>query len=202
MTLLEAQTKASPEPRLDLAGGDVVVFPGAFPSQDADWYFSYLLARVSWRQDTFHIFGRTVRMPRLTAWYGEFSYTYSGIRNDPVRWTEELLDIKARVEKLAGHGFNGALLNLYRDGRDSVSWHNDDEREIGPEPVIGSVSFGATRCFQLRHKKSGERVSVELSHGDVLVMQGESQRHWQHQIPKTARPVGSRINLTFRWHEQ
>ena len=140
-------------------------------------------------------------MPRLTAWYGDFTYTYTGIVNKPAPWTPELLRIKARAEELAGEAFNGVLMNLYSSGRDSVSWHSDDERELGAEPTIASVSFGATRRFQFRRKDDHSRkAAINLHHGDVLIMSGATQQLWHHQIPKTAREIGPRINLTFRRH--
>jgi len=139
-----------------------------------------------------------VAIPRLTAWHGEKGYVYSGIRLEPAPWNEPLLELEAIAEELAWAPFNSVLLNLYRDGRDSVSWHADNEPGLGYNPVIASVSLGAQRRFQLRHRRSGARVSLDLPHGSCLIMAGATQHHWLHQLPKTARPVGPRINLTFR----
>jgi alkylated DNA repair dioxygenase AlkB len=150
------------------------------------------------------MFGREVTAPRLTAWFGDphASYVYSGVRHDPVPWTPTLADLRARVERATEHAFNSVLLNFYRDGEDSVSWHSDDEPELGAQPVIASLSLGATRVFQLKHKRRADlaRVDIELSHGSLLLMSGNCQSHWKHQIPKRrgrTRP-GPRINLTFR----
>ena len=138
---------------------------------------------------------------RLTAWYGDegAAYTYSGLKNTPVPWTGPILEVKRAVEPHCGVTFNSVLLNRYRSGQDSVSWHADDEPEFGKDPVIASVSFGETRAFQLKHKKRKElRASVELTHGSLLLMRGGTQENWLHQVPKTRRPVRERLNLTFR----
>jgi alkylated DNA repair dioxygenase AlkB len=180
---------------------DIDHLPGFIPSPDRDRLLVDLIGTTAWREDTFKIYGREVPVPRLIAWYGDpgREYGYSKIVMAPVPWTPALLDVKARVESAAGAGFNSVLLNYYRDGRDSVSWHSDDEPELGPAPVIGSVSFGATRKFQLRHRADrGRRYALDLTHGSLLVMRGPTQRCWQHQVPKTARAVGPRVNLTFR----
>ena len=141
----------------------------------------------------------------MTAWYGDAdaSYVYSGVRHDPIDWTASLTELRGHVEDEVGHQFNSVLLNLYRGGEDGVSWHSDDEPELGERPVIASVSLGAVRGFQLKHKSSADldRVDIELPHGSLLLMAGDCQRHWKHQIPKRRgrnRP-GPRINLTFRW---
>lgn len=147
------------------------------------------------------MYGRTVPIPRLTAWHGDDgkSYTYSGITMHPEPWTMPLLGVKAAVEAEVGEDFNGVLLNFYRGGSDSMAWHSDDEVELGSEPIIASVSFGATRKLQLRHKSRPDlRGEMELTDGSLLVMRGSTQTYWQHQVPKTSRPVGARINLTFR----
>jgi alkylated DNA repair dioxygenase AlkB len=178
--------------------GEVWSFERAIEAHDADRLFHDLHASIAWRQETATIMGRRVRVPRLTAWHGEAGYVYSGIRMSPMPWNAPLLELKAAAEACAGHAFNSVLLNLYRDGRDSVSWHADNEPGLGRNPVIASLSLGATRRFQLKHRQSGERVAIDLAHGSCLVMAGATQHHWLHQLPKTARPVGPRINLTFR----
>ena len=140
-------------------------------------------------------------MPRLTAWYGEPGavYTYSGLRNTPEPWTPELAEIRSDLERATGLAFNSVLLNRYRDGRDSVSWHADDEPELGPEPAIASVSFGAVRSFVLRSKVHRKREgSVMLEHGSLLIMKGRSQALLEHALPKDARVTDERVNLTFR----
>jgi len=179
--------------------GDVFLIEDALPPASADGLFATLLSALDWRSEVALVMGRRIALPRLTAWYGEAAYAYSGIQNEPAAWTTELLDIKAIAESCAGASFNSVLANLYRDGRDSVSWHADDEPSMGECPVIASVSLGAVRRFHLRHKvERTMRVAIDLPHGSCLVMAGTTQHHWLHQLPKTARPLGPRINLTFR----
>ena len=141
--------------------------------------------------------------PRLNAWYGDpgCRYGYSGTRFEPLPWTETLTDIKERLTATLGVAFNSMLANRYRDGRDSVAWHSDDEPELGRNPVIASVSLGATRRFTLKHKSRRDirPLAVDLTHGSLLVMSGPTQHQWLHQIAKTTRIVGERINLTFRY---
>jgi alkylated DNA repair dioxygenase AlkB len=187
--------------RLGLDGADVVIHRNYLEADEADRYFNVLRDEVEWKQEEALLFGKRQPIPRLTAWFGDSqgTYTYSGIKMTPTPWTEVLAEIRDRTGMVAETEFNSVLLNLYRDGQDSVGWHADDEPELGPEPTIGSVSLGATRRFHLRPKDGSlETVSVELHHGDVLVMRGPMQRAWQHQLPKTQRAVGPRINLTFR----
>lgn len=170
----------------------------ALAAPDADRLFDELIAGIDWRQEIARVMGRRVPIPRLTAWHGEAGYVYSGIRMTPAPWSPPLLEIKAIAEACAGQPFNSVLLNLYRDGRDSVSWHADNEPGLGRNPVIASISLGAMRRFHLKHRGSDQCVSLDLPHGSCLVMAGPTQHHWLHQVPKTARPVGPRINLTFR----
>ena len=187
--------------RLDLPDADVVLHPAFLPDERADRLFRELIDAVSWRQEVLRIHGKEVPVPRLSAWYGDpgTTYAYSRIRHEPNPWIAPLTEVRAVAERVADAPLNCVLANLYRDGADSVAWHADDEPELGPEPVIASVSLGATRRFQMRRRDdSMERVDLELAHGSFLVMRGVTQRHWVHQIPKTARPVGPRINLTFR----
>lgn len=186
---------------LEMQDAEVVLYPDFFATKEADVLFSALSETIAWRQDPIRIYGRVVDQPRLTAWYGNAgrSYTYSGIKMDPLPWTPVLLQIRRRIEAVAGVAFNSVLLNQYRNERDSVSWHSDDEPELGVNPVIASVSFGATRRFQFKHKHDPHlRATVDLTHGSLLVMAGPTQHYWKHQIPKSTRPHGSRINLTFR----
>jgi alkylated DNA repair dioxygenase AlkB len=146
------------------------------------------------------MYGKELLFPRLTAWYGDNdkSYTFSGITLRPNDWTEELFEIKNAIEKETIDKFNSVLLNLYRSGNDSISWHTDAEKELGINPVIASVSFGDVRKFQLKHKETKEKIEILLTHGSLLIMQGELQHFWKHQIPKTKKTVKERINLTFR----
>lgn len=191
----------SPAPSaFDLPDADVVFFPAFFSRDESDGLFDRLRSTTGWRQETIRMYGREHPVPRLTAWHGDPGrrYAYSGIELDPQPWTADLLEVKGRIEAVAGERFNSVLANLYRDGQDSVSWHSDDEPELGPRPTIGSVSFGATRRFQLRHKRLGVEHAVDLTHGSFLLMRGPTQRWWRHQVPKTSRDVGPRVNLTFR----
>jgi alkylated DNA repair dioxygenase AlkB len=183
-----------------LRDGCLEVWPGAFAPQQADDLFARLREELPWAQESLLIFGRRHAVPRLVSWHGDRGarYRYSGVVHEPAPWTAVLLAVRDRAEDLAGCRFNSVLANLYRGGRDGMGWHADDEPELGPEPVIASVSLGATRRFRLRHRTSGETRTLELTHGSLLVMSGPLQRHWLHSVPKTARPVGPRINLTFR----
>lgn len=182
---------------------DVSIFRHLFKPDQSDRLFRDLLSQTNWRQENMRLYGKQVDLPRLTAWYGDSgkSYSYSGISMEPNPWTETLLEIKGRVEREAGVRFNSVLISLYQTGQDSLSWHQDDETELGQDPVIASVSFGGTRSFQFKHKAKKElnKVSIDLAHGSLLVMKGPTQRFWVHQIPKTSKPVNPRINLTFRF---
>jgi alkylated DNA repair dioxygenase AlkB len=187
---------------LDIPDAEVIFYHSYFSKEESDRIFQHLLAEVSWKQDKIKCYGKEVDLPRLTAWYGDIGkcYTYSNIVMNPLQWTPTLLSIKSRVEEVDKVSFNSVLLNLYRDGRDSISWHSDDEPELGKYPNIYSVSFGGERKFQFRHKfkKTLKKVELNLTHGSLLVMRGETQAYWQHQIPKTSKPVIARVNLTFR----
>jgi alkylated DNA repair dioxygenase AlkB len=186
---------------LNLPDADVRLYVGFFPAHLADRMLRELLETTDWRQDSFRLYGKDIPFPRLTAWYGDLgtSYVYSGITNVPLPWTPPILEVKRAVEPACGLTFNSVLLNRYRTGKDSVSWHADDEPEFGENPVIASVSFGGTRVFQLKHKKRKElKASIELTHGSLLVMRARTQANWLHQIPKTAKSVDERLNLTFR----
>lgn len=182
-------------------GLDLEVVRGALDPLRADAAFAALRAEVPWRQERLVMFGREVDVPRLEAWIADpgLSYTYSGVRHDPEPWNEELLAVRTMMDGIAGHSFNSVLCNLYRDGSDGVDWHADDERELGDEPIIGSLSLGASRRFDLRRVDDHSvRVSLELHHGDAVIMRGTTQALWRHRVPRTKRPVGERINLTFR----
>lgn len=153
---------------------------------------------LPWQQTQVRIYGRDVATPRLTAWQGTAAYTYSGARHAPAPWHPRVLELRDRLEVRTGAAFNTCLGNLYRDGRDSVAWHADDEAELGAEPVIASVSLGAARTFSVKPRRGPGRWSIALAAGDLLIMRGRSQADYLHAIPKTARPVGCRLNLTFR----
>jgi len=186
---------------LDLFQGEARLWPAAFAAPEADALFAELRDTVDWRQEAVLIFGQRRLVPRLVAWHGDpdARYTYSGTDHEPEPWLPALERIRDRVVALTGTQFNAVLLNLYRDGRDGMGWHADDEPELGPNPVIASVSLGAERRFCLRHRRRKDlKLDLPLPHGSLLCMGGATQHHWVHALPKTQRPVGERINLTFR----
>lgn len=195
-------TSAAGPLRLDMPDAEVLLYEHFFDEAESGRHFEALAGGVSWQQDDFTIHGKNIPVPRLTAWYGDDRkrYAYSGLTMYAQPWSTTLLQIKGRVEAEAGTRFNTALLNFYRDGRDSVQWHSDDEPELGSNPVIASVSFGATRVFRLKHETRKElaRVDIPLDDGSFLLMRGTTQHFWKHQVPKTAKPTGPRINITFR----
>ncbi len=182
--------------------GELKLFRSVWAAGKPDLFFDQLCHQTPWKQPEILIAGNRVKIPRLQAWYGDpgASYRYSGLLMQPLTWTDSLNQVKQRVEQVCEMHFNSALVNCYRNGNDSVGWHSDDESELGRNPVIASVSLGATRRFQLQHRSDSQRkFHVDLLHGDLLVMQGEFQHHWRHQLPKTKKQVGKRINITFRW---
>lgn len=158
-------------------------------------------SNIRWKQDHLKLYGKLIPLPRLTAWYGDpgAAYTYSGIKSEPNPWNAGLLHIKRRIEDAINSTFNCVLLNWYRDGQDSLSWHADDEKELGKNPVIASANFGESRDFQLRRNShQDQKITMPLRHGTLLVMRGELQQNWKHAVPKRAGIQGSRFNLTFR----
>jgi alkylated DNA repair dioxygenase AlkB len=158
-----------------------------------------LIADTAWRSEIVTVWGKQHPQPRLTAWQGEARYTYSGLTLDPLPFSALLLDIKDAVEAASGRRFNSVLLNYYRNGRDSMGMHSDNEPELGPEPAIASVSVGARRTFILKHKRSGQTVRLALTDGSLLLMSGTTQDNWFHGINKESRVDGPRVNLTFRY---
>lgn len=187
---------------LDMADADIIFYPYLFSQPESDYFFVELSKNINWKQESIMIYGKPVPIPRLTAWYGDGgkSYSYSKIAMNPEPWTHTLLKIKSEIESITGVNFNSVLLNLYRDGSDSVAWHSDDEPELGTNPVIASVSFSGTRRFVFKHKYKKElnKIEINLTHGSFLIMKGTTQHLWQHQVPKTTKSVQPRINLTFR----
>jgi alkylated DNA repair dioxygenase AlkB len=172
-----------------------------FSQEESTVLMQTLIANIAWKQETIQMYGKLLNTPRLTAWYGDNhkTYTFSGKRFEPLPWTPDLLLIKQRVEEAAGATFNSVLLNYYRNGNDSVAWHADDEPELGVNPVIASVSFGQARRFEVRHKKDRQqKYTVKLENGSLLLMKGDLQHNWEHQVPKSAKAIKERINLTFR----
>ncbi len=182
----------------EIADGGVLIYHAHFLSeQEADELFALLTERTPWKQET-GSFGRP--FPRLTAYHADagVSYTYSGVTHPASPWPDYLGEIRRRIEEASQAPFNSLLLNYYRHGDDSIGFHSDDEKELGRNPIVPSLSLGATRQFVLKHMKTKERLTFELTHGSLLIMAGSTQHHWQHAVPKTKKPVGERINLTFR----
>lgn len=186
---------------LDMPDAEVLFYADFFSIEESKSYFEILHKTIEWQQSEVNMFGKSIKVPRLTAWYGDEgnSYSYSGITHHPHTWTAKLQAIKTKVESVADITFNSVLLNLYRDGADSVGWHSDDEPELGENPVIASLSFGDTRQFQFKHKDDdSKRLSIDLTPGSLLLMCGATQHHWKHRIPKTKKEKSPRMNLTFR----
>ena len=164
------------------------------------WLLEHLHHELDWQQQEIRLFGRKMLQPRLSCWYGdrEAHYSYSGLQLRPLPWHPALLELRDLLQESLQFPFNSVLANAYRDGCDSMGWHADDEKELGPEPVIASLSLGSCRRFSLRSQVDRKTSSMLLGHGSLLLMRGKSQRNYNHSIPKTTRAVGLRINLTFR----
>ncbi|WP_299779849.1 alpha-ketoglutarate-dependent dioxygenase AlkB [uncultured Formosa sp.] len=186
---------------LNMKDAEVIYYPAFFSQTEADQLYHVLLNAIAWQQDDITIFGKTLPQPRLTALYAnnDKPYTYSGIQMTPYMFSETLSNIKSKIEIETHHNFTSCLCNLYRDGQDSNGWHADNEKELGKYPVIASVSFGAERMFHFKHKENAcLKQKITLNHGSLLLMKGGTQEHWLHQLPKTQKKIGQRINLTFR----
>jgi alkylated DNA repair dioxygenase AlkB len=168
--------------------------------QESQHYLERLLQTIEWRNDEVIIFGKQIITKRKVAWYGDAGrlYTYSHTTKLALPWTKELLELKTLAEKLTGSTFNSCLLNLYHSGEEGMSWHSDDEKELETNGAIASISFGAERKFVFKHKKTSQQVSLLLENGSLLVMEGATQIHWLHSLPKSAKIKAPRINLTFR----
>lgn len=180
---------------------DLALHPAFLGSATADAIFERLKTAIAWRQDAITLFGKTHPLPRLHQWYADpgLTYRWSGLAMEPLPWTADLLEVKQAIEDHVSHSFNSVLANLYRDGRDAMGWHSDDEPELGEHPVIASLSLGATRDFRLRHRSGkASPVTLALTHGSLLIMRGSTQHAWQHSLPRRARCQAERINLTFR----
>lgn len=185
-----------------LPEADIRYLPGWLPQGEADALLQVLLREVPWEVHRIRLFGRWVDSPRLSCWMGDADahYRYSGADFVPKPWPAVLLPVRERLQLACGGRFNSVLVNRYRNGRDSMGWHSDDEPELGDRPLIASLSLGAARRFLLRRRDDRARVAeYPLGHGDLLVMSGNSQCDYQHALARTARPMGERINLTFRW---
>jgi alkylated DNA repair dioxygenase AlkB len=187
-------------PTPPLSRGSLEYLPGFLAPPQAEQYLSRLWDELDWSQREIVLFGRRRLQPRLVAWYGDAgaSYRYSGLTLHPLPWHPALLEIREQLADCTDAIFNSVLANAYRDGSDSMGWHRDDEPELGPQPVIASVSLGAARRLLVR--EPGKRsLGLTLEAGSLLIMQGNFQRRYQHALPKTRRPVGLRINLTYRF---
>lgn len=177
-------------------GGCITYYEDFFNKGVADALYEYLEKKVPWKQEK----GKYAPFPRLTAWYSDpgLTYTYSGVTHEGIPWTDQLAKLRQRISNHSGVEFNSMLCNWYRDGKDSIGFHTDAEPELGTNPVIASVSLGATRQFIMKHMKTKEKLVFNLPHGSLLIMGGSSQHHWLHGVPKSDEEVGGRINLTFR----
>jgi alkylated DNA repair dioxygenase AlkB len=187
---------------IKIPDGKIIFHEGFFILEESHRLMQSLIKTIDWTQDEVIVYGKRHKIPRLNAWYGDEGKVmkYSGLSLEPKTWTKELLEIKSKIEEASGTKFNSCLLNYYRDGKDGMGWHQDNEKELGINPIIASVTFGETRPFQLKHisNKELKKVDIPLSNGSLLTMAGETQHYWKHQIPKTTKTLESRINLTFR----
>jgi len=191
----------SEEIKLKLPDCEISYFPCFLNSAKANSYFEIFKNTIPWQQDDIKVFGKVYPQPRLTALYGNNGkpYTYSNITMQSHQFSKEILEIKKDIETKIEVDFTTCLLNLYRDGKDSNGWHSDNEKELGKNPVIASLTLGQERYFHLKHRtEKNLKYKLLLEHGSLLLMQGETQHHWLHQIPKTSKPISERINLTFR----
>jgi len=185
--------------RIELPDAEVEYRAGFFVPDEAQALFDALRMEIRWERHRVRIRGREIECPRLSGWQGDATYAYSGLTLRPTPWTPGVAAVRRGIEAAVEETFNSVLANLYRDGADRLGWHADDEPELGPAPVIASASFGAPRRFLLRPKRGGgASVPIVLEPGSLLVMRGATQRNWMHCVPPTRRPVGPRINLTFR----
>lgn len=181
---------------------ELIYYPQFLNLEESYFFFEKLKTELNWQAEKIRLFGKEHWQPRLLAWYADHGvqYTYSGITHQPEFWSENLLNLKGIIENLTEITFNSVLANFYRNGADSMGWHSDDEKELGPEPVIASLSLGQERRFLFRPRKGifGQKKDFLLNSGSLLIMRGRTQEHFQHSVPKTAKVVGERINLTFR----
>ncbi|WP_373519024.1 alpha-ketoglutarate-dependent dioxygenase AlkB [Pricia sp.] len=201
MTSLQGNSGETNGILLNLPDSEITYFPIFFSQDKADTYFEHFKREVPWQQDDIKVFGKVHPQPRLTALYSNNGkpYSYSNVTMQPHDFTEALMEIKKKIESKTDVIFTTCLLNRYRYGKDSNGWHADNEKELGQNPVIASVTLGQERYFHLKHREDKSlKQKLLLEHGSLLVMQGATQHHWLHQIPKTAKTIGERINLTFR----
>jgi alkylated DNA repair dioxygenase AlkB len=187
-------------PNLVPFDGELYWIKQFYPPPESDLLFTQLQVDLAWQEEAIFIYGKWVKVPRLMCWYGDSEawYSYSGVNHQPMPWTPALQAIREKLEQQCHCGFNSVLANLYRDGKDSMGCHADDEKQLGKNPVIASLSLGEQRLFKLHHKERKEKLDIILGHGDLLVMSGTLQHHWMHALPKTKKMKMPRINLTFR----
>lgn len=196
MSLLDSTKLNNLAPR----DGDVFLLKHYYSESEASVLFSTLMDKLAWQEETISMFGKPVKVPRLTCWYGDTGavYCYSGVKHEPLPWVAELNAIRQRIQSDFSFTFNSVLANLYRNGLDSMGYHADNEKELGTNPAIASLSLGDERLFRLVHNRSKEKLDLVLGHGDLLIMAGSLQHHWRHAMPKTSQFKSPRINLTFR----
>lgn len=189
-----------PDANLLPCDGIVRFFGQVLTPEVAEKYFATLRDTTPWRHEEVVIFGKRIVTAREVAWYADagISYRYSGTTKEALAWTPDLLFLKSLAERLTGHTYNSCLLNHYHDGSEGMGWHSDDEKSIVRDSAIASLSLGAAREFRLKHKRTDQRVSIQLESGNLLLMTGATQRHWLHSLPKTQKVQTARINLTFR----
>lgn len=182
---------------------NIEYYPDFLPQEKADSAFNKLKTNLEWNEETIKMYGKPVKVPRLVCWYGDknIQYRYSGINHISLPWNMELLSIKELIEQHTGHHFNSVLGNMYRNENDSMGWHSDDEKELGENPVIASVSLGEERVFKIQHRKSKQILGEALTNGSLLVMSGDFQKQWRHSVPREKTVRKPRINLTFRYVE-
>jgi len=180
--------------------GELYLVKKFYQQHEAEQLFSVLLKSLTWQQEKIFLYGRWLQVPRLMCWYGDkyAEYRYSGVNHQPLEWTEPLLSVKHKIQTFYPCTFNSVMANLYRTGADSMGCHADDEKELGVNPIIASLSLGEQRLLKFRHQKSKQVFDVVLSNGDLLLMAGEIQHYWRHELPKTKKIKTERINLTFR----
>lgn len=180
--------------------GEVNYYGKVMTTNEANSYLDILLKNIQWKNDEAVIFGKHIITKRKVAWYADtdYSYTYSNTTKQALAWTKELLELKTLVEQLTSEQFNSCLLNLYHNGDEGMAWHSDDEKALGKDTSIASLSFGAERKFALKHRATKEATSLILENGSLLVMRGATQSHWMHSLPKSKRILMPRVNLTFR----
>ena len=190
--------------KLGIENADMALQEEFLAATEATNILRQLLTKINWRRDSIRLFGQSHPIPRMHQWHAEpgINYTWSGLTMRAEPWFPELDKLRQQVELATNGRFNSVLINLYRDGSDSMGWHSDDEPELGPEPTIASLSLGAERDFLLRSVNTDAREDkhcIKLGHGSLLLMQGRTQQNWQHALPRRLRVKEARINLTFRW---